>query len=150
MTLLVFTPWIDLVDFLKIPLESCVKTLLVDSDDGGVIALVLRGDDQLNMVKASRLPGVANPIALAGEATVRAVSNDPARLASWPSCPVFADHRALNLANFVCGANRDGIHLTGVNWGRDLDGASGGPARRRRGEPARTAPGPRNRPWHPR
>ena len=135
----------ELVDFLKIPLESCVKTLLVDSDDGGVIALVLRGDDQLNMVKASRLPGVANPIALADEATVRAASGaEPGSVGPVGlSCSVFADHRAINLANFVCGANRDGVHLTGVNWGRDLDEAQAADLRDvGEGEPAPDGSGP--------
>jgi prolyl-tRNA synthetase len=99
-----------------------LKTLVVDGADGGLVALVLRGDHDLNAVKAQKLPGVAAPLRMA----------DPARVAAIAGCetgflgpvglklPVIADRSAAALADFACGANRADAHLTGVNWGRDL------------------------------
>jgi len=107
--------------FLKIPAERCLKTLLVQGEDG-IVALVLRGDHELNAVKAEKLPEVAAPLTFATPEQVRqtagcdAGSLGPVGL----KIPVIADRSAAHLADFVCGANRDGKHLTGVNWNRDL------------------------------
>ncbi|MDX1610233.1 MAG: proline--tRNA ligase, partial [Halofilum sp. (in: g-proteobacteria)] len=112
----------ELVQCLDVPLERCVKTLLVEGSDGGLVALVLRGDHQLNAIKAERLEAVKTPLALASDERIRelagagAGSLGPVGLA----VPVIADYAAVPLADFVCGANRDEQHLTGVNWGRDL------------------------------
>ena len=107
--------------FLKAPAERCLKTLLVQGEDG-IVALVLRGDHELNAVKAEKLPEVATPFTFATPEQVRqtagcdAGSLGPVGL----KIPVIADRSATHLADFVCGANQDGKHLTGVNWGRDL------------------------------
>jgi len=107
--------------FLKAPAERCLKTLLVQGEDG-IVALVLRGDHELNAVKAEKLPEVATPFTFATPEQVRqtagcdAGSLGPVGL----KIPVIADRSAAHLADFVCGANQDGKHLTGVNWGRDL------------------------------
>jgi len=112
----------DLVRCLDVPLERCVKTLLVEGAEGGLVALVLRGDHQLNAIKAERLEAVKSPLAMAGEERIRAAAGadagslGPAGL----DVPVIADHAAVPMADFVCGANHDGQHFTGVNWGRDL------------------------------
>ncbi len=108
--------------FLHIAAKSCVKTLLVDSADGGVIALVLRGDHELNKVKAEKLPNVAVPITFAEAAQVKTVAGcEPGSLGPVGlGIPTYVDRAAAQLADFVCGANQDGKHLTGVNWGRDL------------------------------
>src|SRR3569623_1756409 len=112
----------DVSTFLHIPAARCAKTLLVQGRDGGVVALVLRGDHQLNTIKAEKLPQIASPLALASAEQIRAVaacnagSLGPVGL----NIPVIADRAAAALADFVCGANVDGKHLTGVNWGRDL------------------------------
>jgi len=114
----------EVSEFLGVAPDRCLKTLLVDADgdEGGVVALVLRGDHQLNAVKAEKLPGVASPLTMAGADAVRAASG--ARPGSVGpvglDIPVFTDRSAAVVADFVCGANSDGHHLTGVNWGRDL------------------------------
>ncbi len=108
--------------FLDVPPARCLKTLLVAGNDGGVVALVLRGDHELNAVKAEKLPRVASPLRFASEAEIRAAAGcaagslGPVGLA----IPVIADHDAAQAADFVCGANEDGWHYRGVNWGRDL------------------------------
>ncbi len=112
----------DLVASLGVALERCLKTLLVEGSDGGLVALVLRGDHQLNALKAEGLEAVAAPLTLASDARIRAVAGcgagslGPVGL----ELPVIADHAALPLADFVCGANTEAQHLRGVNWGRDL------------------------------
>lgn len=112
----------DLSAYLKIPARACVKTLLVQGRDGGVVALVLRGDHELNAIKAEKLPQVAVPLTFAGVEQIRhaaecdAGSLGPLRLKAI----IIADRAAAQLADFVCGANQNGRHLTGVNWGRDL------------------------------
>ncbi len=108
--------------YLKVKPSQCVKTLMVRGAEGGVVALVLRGDHELNAVKAEKLSAVAQPLTFASAEEVREAvgcnvgSLGPAGL----SVPVLVDHAAAHLADFVCGANEDGMHLTGVNWGRDL------------------------------
>ena len=112
----------DLTTFLGMPLERCVKTLLVEGAGGGLVALVLRGDHQLNAIKAERLEAVAAPLAMAADARIREVAGTGAGSLGpvGLDVPIVADHAAVPLADFVCGANADEQHLTGVNWGRDL------------------------------
>jgi prolyl-tRNA synthetase len=112
----------ELSALLGVPASRCVKTLLVNGSDGGVVALVLRGDHELNAVKAQKLPGVANPLRLAGvPQVIEAAGCEPGFLGPIGlKCPVYADHAALRLADFVCGANVRDAHLTGANWSRDL------------------------------
>jgi prolyl-tRNA synthetase len=108
--------------FLGVPPAQCLKTLLVKGAEGGVVALVLRGDHELNAIKAAMLAEVAEPLAFASAEEIRqaaacgAGSLGPVGL----DVTVIVDHAAARVADFVCGANRDGFHLTGVNWGRDL------------------------------
>ena len=111
----------DLADFLGVPAERCIKTLLVEGEDGGLVALVLRGDHELNAVKAGRADGVLAPLTFARPERVRdIVECGPGSLGPvGMDLPVIADASAAAIADFVCGANRDGEHLTGVNWGRD-------------------------------
>ena len=112
----------ELCEFLNTEPQNCVKTLLVGADDDGVIALVLRGDHELNAVKAQQLPGVAAPLRFASAAEIhRAVGCGPGSLGPVGlEIPVIVDYAAAALSDFVCGANEDGHHLTGVNWSRDL------------------------------
>ncbi len=112
----------DLATQLDIAAASTVKTLIVEGEEPGtLVALVLRGDHQLNSIKAEKLSGVANPLTMAGEEAVRAVcgagfgSLGPVGL----PLPVIVDRSAAQLADFICGANREEVHLTGVNWERD-------------------------------
>ena len=108
--------------FLGVPPERCAKTLLVEGAEGGLVALVLRGDHDLNAVKAEKLPEVTRPLRMASaEAVCETAGCAPGYVGPVGlEVPVIADHAAAHLADFVCGANRDGWHLTGVNWGRDL------------------------------
>jgi prolyl-tRNA synthetase len=103
--------------------EQCLKTLLVEAVDGGVAALCLRGDHTLNEIKAEKLEQVAQPLSFASEELVRKVAGcGPGSLGPIGlKLPVIVDRSAAHLADFVCGANIDGKHLSGVNWGRDSD-----------------------------
>ncbi len=108
---------------LGVPANQTVKTLLVKgAEEGQVIALVLRGDHTLNEIKAEKLEQVAAPLSFAADAEIKhaagcsAGSLGPVGL----NIPVLVDRSAAHLTDFVCGANEDGKHLTGVNWGRDL------------------------------
>ena len=107
---------------LKVPAERIVKTLILRGADGGLVALLLRGDHELNAVKALRLPQLAQPLQFAAPAEVQtALGCDFGSVGpvDFPG-PVIADQDAAALADFVCGANANGYHLTGVNFGRDL------------------------------
>ncbi|MDP7593815.1 MAG: proline--tRNA ligase [Litorilituus sp.] len=112
--------------FLKVDIKSTVKTLLVcgvETEEGKtpIIALVLRGDHQLNEVKAEHLSQVASPLTFASDeqiliaAQCNAGSIGPVGL----SCKIIVDRSAEHVSDFVCGANENGYHLTGVNWERD-------------------------------
>src|SRR5580692_1566019 len=102
--------------------SRCIKTLLVDGSDGGVVALVIRGDHDLNAVKAQRLPGVANPLRMAsGDRVRRATGTEPGFIGPIGFAGIMhVDYAAAHLADFICGANEKDMHFRGVNWGRDL------------------------------
>ncbi|HEX3395545.1 MAG TPA: proline--tRNA ligase [Steroidobacteraceae bacterium] len=101
---------------------QCVKTLLVDGAGGGVVALVVRGDHELNAVKAQKLDGVASPLKMAGADRIRtAAGAEPGFIGPIGfKGRIYVDHAAAHLADFVCGANEKDTHYRGVNWGRDL------------------------------
>jgi len=112
----------DLASFLSVDADNTVKTLVVHAEqENELVALVLRGDHQLNGIKAEKLSGVACPLQMADEAEVRQVlgagfgSLGPVGL----KIKLIVDRSAAHLADFTCGANRDDYHLTGVNWERD-------------------------------
>lgn len=113
----------QLTQFLQIDASNTAKTLIVtgDSDEAPLVALVLRGDHNLNTIKAEKLAGVATPLSFASdEAIVATLGCAPGSIGPVGlDIPVLVDRSAAQLANFVCGANRDGHHLTGVNWERD-------------------------------
>jgi len=112
----------EVAEFLKIDASQCLKTLLVEgSEEGSVVALVLRGDHQLNEIKAEQLEQVAAPLCFASEEKVKAAAGcAPGSVGPALNITVIADYSAAHAANFVCGANEDGKHNQGVNWGRDL------------------------------
>ncbi|BCB28042.1 proline--tRNA ligase [Sulfurimicrobium lacus] len=109
-------------EYLKVPAEKTVKTLLVEGRDGGVVALLLRGDHELNEVKAGKLLQLPEAVRFASDAQIlaaagcRAGSLGPVGL----NIPIIADRSVAVMSDFVCGANEDGYHLTGVNFVRDL------------------------------
>ncbi|ADU68098.1 proline--tRNA ligase [Pantoea sp. At-9b] len=115
----------ELVEQHQLPIEKTVKTLFVKgSEESGhaLVALLLRGDHQLNEVKAEKLDIVAAPLEMATEAEIRAVlgagpgSLGPVGL----TMPVIADRTVAKTSDFCAGANIDGKHYAGINWGRDL------------------------------
>jgi prolyl-tRNA synthetase len=112
----------ELTAFLKVDASRCLKTLLVEGTDGGVVALVVRGDHELNAVKAQKLPGVLSPLRMASAEQVRAATDcEPGFIGPVGlQLKVYADRAAAQGSDFVCGANRRDVHLCGVNWGRDL------------------------------
>jgi prolyl-tRNA synthetase len=112
----------QLSEFLQVSATQCVKTLLVDGSAGDVVAFVLRGDHELNAVKAQKLPGVASPLRMALPSRVREATDcDPGSLGPVGFAgTMYVDHAAAHLHDFVCGANEKDVHFTGVNWGRDL------------------------------
>ncbi len=118
----------EVCEFLKIAPEQTLKTLIVlgepcEDKTQPLVALVLRGDHELNDIKVEKLPGIASPLTFAPEARIKdelgvsVGSIGPRSL----SIRVIVDHSATHAADFVCGANKDGFHLTGVNWVRDLE-----------------------------
>ncbi len=104
---------------------STVKTLVVvgDSEDDAqpLVALVLRGDHQLNEIKAGKIEGVASPLVFASDEQIRsALGCEPGSIGPVNNAlRIIVDRDAAVLADFVCGANQDGQHFTGANWGRD-------------------------------
>ncbi|MDG1292866.1 MAG: proline--tRNA ligase, partial [Pseudomonadales bacterium] len=114
----------EVCEQLNIAAQQSLKTLLVKADEDSpspLVALVLRGDHQLNDIKAEKLEHVASPLTMASEADILAATGctpgsiGPVKLAM----PIIVDHAAAAVSNFVCGANQEGQHLTGANWERD-------------------------------
>ena len=108
-------------EFLSLPIESTIKTLLVKGAEQPVVALVLRGDHELNELKAEKHPLVATPLEWASDEEIQAAVGCSAGSIGTVDLgvAVIADRSAVNIADFVCGANEDDVHLSGVNWGRD-------------------------------
>jgi len=112
--------------FLQVPASQSVKTLIVlgAAEEGKaqpLVALVLRGDHELNEIKAENHPAIHAPLTFASEQQIiTAVGCKPGSIGPVGlAIRVIADHSAAHLADFVCGANQDGWHFTGVNWERD-------------------------------
>ncbi len=112
----------ELCDALKAQSQQCLKTLLVKGSETPVVALVVRGDHQLNTIKAEHLPEVAAPFTFAEADDIKQHANCDAGSIGpvGLSIPVIADGDAANMSDFICGANENGFHLNGVNWGKDL------------------------------
>jgi len=112
----------EVSQFLNVTPNQCVKTLLVHGEEGGLVALILRGDHTLNAIKAEKHPKVATPLTFASNDQIKQSigceigSIGPVGL----TIPIIADLSVAKMADFVCGANKDGQHLVGVNWERDL------------------------------
>ena len=111
----------DLCGMLNIKASQTVKTLIVEGTEAP-IALILRGDHELNAVKAQKLDGVASPLTMADNAAIaKATGSEPGSLGPVGlELPTYFDHAVASLADFSCGANEAGFHYTGVNFGRDL------------------------------
>jgi prolyl-tRNA synthetase len=115
----------DLVEQFGQPIERTVKTLIVaasDQIDARLVALLVRGDHELNPVKAEKLPQVASPLRMATEEEIRAaIGAGPGSLGPLNlTIPCVADRSVAVTADFSAGANLDGKHFFGLNWERDL------------------------------
>ena len=112
----------ELVAFLDITPQQTLKTLIVDGDDGPV-ALVLRGDHDLNTIKAEKLPGVASPLTMSDPETILKATDSAPGYAGpiGLDIPVMYDHATKRMSDFTTGANEMDTHYTGVNFGRDID-----------------------------
>lgn len=112
----------EVCDLLDIKPEQTIKTLLVEGIDNTVVALLLRGDHELNEIKAEKHAAIAQPLRMASAEQIMATAQcdagsiGPVNL----NVTIIADRSVANLKNFVCGANENGKHLSGVNWQRDL------------------------------
>ena len=125
----VATPGIHTIEevsaFLTVSAKQIVKTLVVlgKKDEKGnqpLIALVLRGDHELNEIKAEKLSGVDSPLTFASEVQIRSVIGcTTGSIGPNLAITTYVDRSAAVLSDFVCGANEDGFHLTGFNWERD-------------------------------
>ncbi len=113
----------DLARGLDVRPEQCLKTLIALADDGGLVALVVRGDHELNALKAEKLDGIASPLRLAEREQIRQVlghdigSIGPVGL----DLETWVDHSAAAVVDFVCGANQNDRHHINANWGRDAE-----------------------------
>lgn len=120
----------EVSEFLGIPAASSLKTLVVmgEANDQGhadIVVLILRGDHSLNAIKAEKIPGVASPLTWADEALIEtrlgAKVGSLGPVGAVGKVRVIADLSTRIMSDMLCGANKTGYHLSGVNWGRDLD-----------------------------
>ena len=111
----------DVSQFLTVSGAQCLKTLIVKGEEG-LVALLLRGDHELNKIKAEKIEGVASPLEFAAEEDIlRTCHCKPGSIGPFGlTIPIIADRSVVLMSDFVCGANEDGKHFQGVNWERDL------------------------------
>ncbi|HEY5666654.1 MAG TPA: proline--tRNA ligase [Gammaproteobacteria bacterium] len=112
----------DVASFFELSPSQCVKTLLVLGSETEAVALVIRGDHELNALKAASLDAVAAPLTMLRASEVeQAVGCTAGSLGPIDlGVPVIVDQTVAVMADFVCGANREGYHFSGVNWDRDV------------------------------
>lgn len=117
-------------EHLQRPLTDTVKSIVVtaepanEDESAGIYLLMIRGDHELNEIKVSKLGGLEGGFRMATDDEIQTVFGcSPGYIGPVnPKAPVtiIADHTVANMSNFICGANEDGFHLSGVNWVRDL------------------------------
>ncbi len=124
------TPGIKTIDALcqafELPAAKTIKTLIVHASeqvDADLIALIVRGDHQLNELKAAKLPEVATPLMFANETSIRtAIGAGPGSLGPVElPIPVIIDRSVAAMADFAAGANQDDKHYFNINWERDVE-----------------------------
>ncbi len=111
----------ELCAFLDVPASRTLKTLVFEGEHEPVV-VVLRGDHELNGVKAERIEGITTPLRMASATGIESLTGaEPGSIGPVGlKLRVIADQDAVLLADFICGANENDKHRTGVNWGRDL------------------------------
>lgn len=117
----------DVSAYLNVPATQVVKTLLVEGtceegQQAPIVALVLRGDHNLNEIKTEHIDGIASPLCFANDQQIKDAADCDAGSIGPKSLTIrtIVDRAAEKMADFVCGANATGKHLTGVNWDRDI------------------------------
>ena len=111
----------SLCEFLKIESKNTIKTLIINGSDQP-IAIVIRGDHELNTIKASKIPGASLPVTMASPEDIKKFTGfelgylGPINL----DIPIYFDHAVNNMSDFVCGANEEGYHFAGVNFEKDI------------------------------
>ena len=111
----------ELVDFLKIDIQQTVKAIVVEGEEGEAVLMLVRGDHELNEVKAEKVAGIKKPLTMASPALIKnAFGAAPGSLGPVGfNGRVIADRTVAKMADFVIGANEDDQHYTGANFGRD-------------------------------
>ena len=114
----------ELVSQHGIAIEKTVKTIIVKgaTEEAPLVAVIIRGDHELNEVKVEKLDAVLAPFEMADEADIRkALGAGPGSLGPVGlTIPVYVDHSVNIMSDFAAGANQDGKHYVGINWERDL------------------------------
>jgi prolyl-tRNA synthetase len=108
--------------FMKLSEQQIVKTLIVEGQDTPAVALLLRGDHDLNIVKAEKHPLIKSPLTMVSEAKLKEICGCRAGFCGPKdlNIPIIADNYVISLSDFSCGANEDDMHFTGVNWDKDI------------------------------
>lgn len=111
----------DIAQFLNVSADETLKTLIVEGAEHPLVALILRGDDELNEVKAAKHPLVKSPLVMASDEVILKTLKAPVGSLGPVGLPipVIVDYHALALESFICGANQADKHYTHVAWGRD-------------------------------
>jgi len=112
----------DLEVQFKVPARLSAKTLVAKNEKGEFFAFILRGDHELNEIKASKIPGMHNSFEMATDVEIfKLFGAHPGSLGPVNALiPVIVDRDAAVLSDFVAGANEDGMHYKGINWDRDV------------------------------
>ncbi|HIG06886.1 MAG: proline--tRNA ligase [Methylococcales bacterium] len=112
----------EISTFFEINPKECLKTLIVKGDNDNLVALLLRGDHELNPIKAEKIAGIASPFTFAtAEEIKQATGAEPGSIGPLNlNMLTIADRSVTVLSDFVCGANETGKHYCHVNWERDL------------------------------
>ncbi len=117
----------EIANFLKIETRKIVKTLVVHAEDengnltGELVALFIRGDQELNELKAQNIPGIFSPLKFASDDLIKNEISSVAGYLGPPNLSIrkIADYSVRNLYNFTCGANKLGKHFINMNWSKD-------------------------------
>ena len=111
----------DLVAFLNVDIKQTVKAIVVEAEDGAPVLMLLRGDHELNEIKAEKIAGIKSPLTFATPESIQhAFAAQPGSLGPVGfQGRIIADRTVAVMADMICGANEDDHHLLGVNFGRD-------------------------------
>ncbi len=111
----------DLVAFLNVDIKQTVKAIVVEAEDGAPVLMMLRGEHELNEIKAEKITGIKSPHTFATPESIQhAFAAQPGSLGPVGfQGRIIADRTVAVMADMICGANEDDHHLLGVNFGRD-------------------------------